>query len=385
MKSKEELKAELKSDLCWDLGWDCVRAEEVVSTQKENLPPEREKQSPLVNVTRRVIEPLCSLDEADKNFEGLYLDKSHVKLRLTESTLVLTPDGEAKFLFLKNVIPGVAVAHAWKTLQKLRFRPSKDSRRKALRGSGGGELLLGWIEFPRRGGGYEPILTADCKSQWPEFRALWPLLWTIQLLFWRYLRDCADKQIAKAQTATEPLVDHVFRAFFSDATFYPDREFHYQYYKQLEKENPDAFFRWYLQLLAHDCPEYFESLIHVADAAENGVNCHILPGLKDGKAMTGYTVPGTMFSTITINQTALFRSHADRNNLEGALGCLAAFGKFSGGELCFPRFGVSCPLEPGDLLIGDTNREQHGNIGPLVGTRISIVAYMRGDLSSKHE
>src|SRR5712692_2740508 len=160
MKSKEEL----MSDICWANDWDYVREEEVISVPRENLPPEREEESPLVNVKRVVIEPLCSL-EADKTFECLYLNKSNVKLRLTESTLVLTPEGEAKFLFLKNVIPGAVVAPAWKTLQMLRFRPSKDSRRKALRGSGGGELLLGWIEFPRRGGGYEPILTADTKSQ----------------------------------------------------------------------------------------------------------------------------------------------------------------------------------------------------------------------------
>jgi hypothetical protein len=214
---------------------------------------------------------------------------------------------------------------------------------------------------------------------------LWPLLQSIQHIFWRYLPDYADKQIAKAETANEPLVDHIFRAFFSDATFYPDREFQYQYYKQLEKENPDEFAQWYLQLLANQCPEYLESLIAAADVAQNGVNCHILPGVKDGKAMKGYTVPGTMFSTLTINQSALFRSHADRNNLAGALGCLAAFGNFSGGELCFPRFGVSCPFEPGDLLIGDTNREQHGNTGPLVGRRISVVTYMRSDLRPKSE
>lgn len=354
---------------------------------KEELMNEQEveERAPLLKINRMVREPLCSLEEADKNFEDLYLDRSHVKLRLTESTQILTPDGETKFLFLKNAIPAALVASAWDTLQKLRFRPSKDSRRKALRGSGGGELLLGWIEFPRRGRGKEPMLTSDTKSQWPEFHALWPLLQFIQYSFWRYLPDSADKQIAKAKTANEPLVDHAFRAFLSDATFYPDREFHYQSYKQLEKENPEAFYQWYLQLLANQSPEYFEKLMEAAGAAQNSVNCHTLPGVKDGKAMTGYTVPGTMFSTVTVNQTALFRSHADRNNLAGAFGCLAAFGNFSGGELCFPRFGISCPFEPGDLLIGDTNREQHGNIGPLAGTRISVVVYMRSDLGSKSD
>jgi len=40
-----------------------------------------------------VMEPLCSLEDAEKKFEDLYLNKSHVKLRLAESTQVLTPEG----------------------------------------------------------------------------------------------------------------------------------------------------------------------------------------------------------------------------------------------------------------------------------------------------
>jgi hypothetical protein len=38
---------------------------------------------------------------------------------------------------------------------------------------------------------------------------------------------------------------------------------------------------------------------------------------------------------------------------------------------------VAFPLSPGDLLIADNNNEQHGNIGPLAGNRISVVAYLR--------
>src|ERR1700677_1371793 len=137
MKSKEEL----MSDIGWANDGDSVsEGVEVRSVPMEKLSPEREELSSLVNLKKLELEPLCSLDEADENFEGRYLDKSHVKLRLTESTQVLTSDGETKLLFLKNVIPSGLVTSAWKTLQKLRFRPSKDSRRKALRGSGGGEL-----------------------------------------------------------------------------------------------------------------------------------------------------------------------------------------------------------------------------------------------------
>ncbi len=83
-----------------------------------------------------------------------------------------------------------------------------------------------------------------------------------------------------------------------------------------------------------------------------------------------------IFSTMTINKSTLFRSHADAKN-EGGLACLTAFGKWAGGEFCLPRLRVAFPMTPGSILIADNNNEQHGNIGPLVGNRISVVAYLR--------
>ena len=336
-------------------------------------------------VKKLSVTPVCSLSEAKEQFEGRYLNSSHVKLRLDESTQILTPDGETKLVFLKNVLPEPIVASAWRTLQKIHFRPSKDSRRKALRGSGGGEQLFGWLEFPQKGGGTAPILTAETRKQWPEFRALWLLLSFIQYWLWKQLPDIADKQRASADAAREHYVDYLFRVHLQEENtkFLPSRKECMEVYRQLEKDNPAEFEKWFTETFAHFNPEYFESLLGVAEAAQHGVKAAIVPGMKDGAAMMGYTIPGTMFSTVTVNQTALFRSHADGNNLASAMGCLAAFGSFSGGDLCFPRLGVSCPIRPGDLLIGDTNREQHGNIGPLVGSRISVVTYMRNELGTK--
>jgi hypothetical protein len=86
-----------------------------------------------------------------------------------------------------------------------------------------------------------------------------------------------------------------------------------------------------------------------------------------------------VFSTVTVNRNVIFRCHADGKN-NSALACLMTFGHFSGGYLCLPRLRVAFNLRPGDVLLADNNEEQHGNIGPLVGERISLVAYLR-DLS----
>jgi hypothetical protein len=337
--------------------------------------------APAPTSKKLTIAPLCSLEEAKERFEGKYLNESHVRLRLTESAQVVTPEGETKFLFLKNVLPAGNVASAWRTLRKLRFSPAKHSRRRALKTSAGGELLFGWILFPaqEKGGGLVPTLTADTRTQWPQFRTLWPLLWRIQHNFNQHLPEIANVQKAKAASAKEGYLDYLFRVHWQDADtkFWPDKKTHRAALEQCAMDNPEEFEQHFWEVFRICNPQYFGELVlaHL-ERREPAV-----PGRSQGAAMMGYTIPGTMFSTITVNKSALFRCHADGNNLPGALACLAAFGDFAGGDLCFPRFGVSCPIEPGDLLIGDNAFEQHGNIGPLSGERISVVAYMRDEFS----
>lgn len=337
--------------------------------------------APAHTIKKLTLAPLCSLEEARQRFEGKYLDSSHVKLRLTESAQVITPEGDTKFLFLKNVLPAGTVSRTWQTLRTLRFSPAKHSRRKALKTSMGGELLFGWILFPsqEKGGGLVPTLTADTRTQWPKFRNLWPLLWRIQHQFNQHLPEFANKQKAKAASARESYLDYLFRVHWQDADtkFWPDKKTHRAALEECALDNPEEFEQHFWEVFRISNPKYFgEIVLANLEKREPAV-----PGKSQGEAMMGYTVPGTMFSTITVNRSALFRAHEDGKNLDGALSCLSAFGDFAGGELCFPRFGISCPFEPGDVLIGDNANEQHGNIGPLSGERISVVAYMRDEFS----
>ena len=73
-------------------------------------------------------------------------------------------------------------------------------------------------------------------------------------------------------------------------------------------------------------------------------------------------------------------ANADKHNVDGTLGCLTPFGDYAGGTLVFPRFGVRAEVNPHDLLIADTNEELHGNLGPIVGQRYSIVACLHRSL-----
>ena len=100
------------------------------------------------------------------------------------------------------------------------------------------------------------------------------------------------------------------------------------------------------------------------------------------KAAAKFVIPGTSFSSLTINGNVLTRVHEDDGNAIGTVSCLTQLGEFSGGHICIPRFGVMFESQAGDLLIADIREEPHGNIGPVIGERIACIFYLRGGLLS---
>jgi hypothetical protein len=89
-----------------------------------------------------------------------------------------------------------------------------------------------------------------------------------------------------------------------------------------------------------------------------------------------YTIRGTVFSTVEFNRNIIFKAHEDGGNVEGTCVCITTIGRYAGGRLVFPRYGYSAELRPRDLLICDNNHELHGNLGPIVGDRYSVVAFL---------
>ena len=118
-------------------------------------------------------------------------------------------------------------------------------------------------------------------------------------------------------------------------------------------------------------PEEWER--QVALAKKNGHR--VLGSMLGNPDIPRLSDPDPIFSTITVNRNVPFKSHVDGGN--ESMACLATFGEFSGSYLCLPRLRVAFDIQPGDLLIADTNHEQHGSISPRTGTRISVVAYLR--------
>lgn len=109
-----------------------------------------------------------------------------------------------------------------------------------------------------------------------------------------------------------------------------------------------------------------------------------------------WVIPGTPFTTVTVNNTYPTGVHTDKGDLEAGFSTLAVFrnGDFEGGWLCFPEYRLGVDLQDRDVILFDAH-EWHGNTqfdpeperepgGKLVGDpgfeRISVVSYFRTNM-----
>lgn len=107
-----------------------------------------------------------------------------------------------------------------------------------------------------------------------------------------------------------------------------------------------------------------------------------------------WLVPGTPFTTITVNNTYATGVHKDAGDLAAGFSCLAVLrrGHYTGGRLCFPEYRVAVDMQDGDLILMDAH-DWHGNTAircphgaaeqavtdcpQCQGERISVVCYYR--------
>lgn len=100
----------------------------------------------------------------------------------------------------------------------------------------------------------------------------------------------------------------------------------------------------------------------------------------------GYVIPGTPFTTLTVNKTFRTAAHLDAGDLEEGFSNLSVLTNgagYSGGYLVLPEFRVAVNIRPGDLLLVANHSGIHGNTEIKVeegGERISLVAYFRENM-----
>lgn len=110
-----------------------------------------------------------------------------------------------------------------------------------------------------------------------------------------------------------------------------------------------------------------------------------------------WVVPGTPFTTITVNNSYPTGVHTDKGDLDEGFSSLAVMrkGSYEGGYLTFPEFRVAVNLKHGDMILMDAH-QWHGNTRMVCACgkdvvrpckecgaeRVSIVAYYRTQLTT---
>jgi hypothetical protein len=114
-------------------------------------------------------------------------------------------------------------------------------------------------------------------------------------------------------------------------------------------------------------PVAFKHAIKMAQEADSAFKKYAPLRYKNQKAITDMTdpnfvIPGTTFTTITMNRNFRTAGHRDSGDFPEGFGVMAYLqkGKILGGELCFPAWGIGLKLYNRDCVIFDPH-EIHMN------------------------
>jgi len=275
-----------------------------------------------------ILEPKLSYKAAKDKWLHKELYGFQPKYMPTVDTFYRTPDGVAKLIFLKDVLNADVYDKVLPVLADVKYDAAAGSRRGCLKGSPGGHALFGYTDnlvyLPQKNTKQTyPQLTAPSIHQWKLYRKMWPIVWNMEEALGNAVKDYwKGREI-------DDLRGPMFRYEDNLSNFFG-------YPEEVRREEEWNF--W-------------------------------------------YSIGGSNFTSITLNHNTRFLAHTDKGNSDGALSCLACWGTWRGGELCFPRLDVAIAVGKRDLCICDCPRELHGTLSPTQGTRYSMVVYTRQGLT----
>ena len=134
-----------------------------------------------------------------------------------------------------------------------------------------------------------------------------------------------------------------------------------------------------------DYPDKYKKLIPLVKEIDKYYKQYIPKHYKKQRLkadQTPFKIDDTSFTTITTNVNFQTTVHCDKGDDKEGFGNLAVIeqGKYTGGETCFPQYGIGVNVRTGDILYMDVH-EPHGNL-PIIlesddAKRLSIVCYLR--------
>lgn len=289
----------------------------------------------------------CLPDKDVVALEGHKIDLSYADVVVRDSAKVLKPDGSPLMIYIKDALPRNLIAEAFRVLKQVDF-DSGGSNRGMAAGIITPETDLGDnIEIEEVNGKatrYYKIREDGTRS---NTSGAIPVRTAIIGYFDRYARTPFCRQTAF--TADNP-------------------ELWQEILPYIQKVN-DVFKQY--------APENWESQKKFID-----------------RVHPDFVIPGTIFTTLTVNRSWRTACHKDAGDYRNGLGCMTAMegGSYSGGELIFPKYRCAVDMRTGGVALCDVH-SLHAN-SPIVGVpgqflRISCVFYARSGMaecgSSKFE
>jgi hypothetical protein len=137
-----------------------------------------------------------------------------------------------------------------------------------------------------------------------------------------------------------------------------------------------------------DFPEKFKKMVPLIKEIDKYYEQFIPEnyGFQKKKAnQTPFHIADTAFTTITTNVNYQTAVHTDKGDDAEGFGNLAVIehGEYTGGETCFPQYGIGVDVRTKDILFMDVH-QVHGNMPVELKTkdakRLSIVCYLRTNI-----
>lgn len=137
-----------------------------------------------------------------------------------------------------------------------------------------------------------------------------------------------------------------------------------------------------------DFPDKFKKIMPLINDIDSYYNKYIPDKYKKQKYkanQTPFRIGNTSFTTITTNVNYQTTVHTDKGDDVDGFGNLVVIenGKYSGGETCFPQYGIGVDVRTGDVLYMDVH-QPHGNLPIILDSkdskRLSIVCYLRKNI-----
>ena len=257
---------------------------------------------------------LMSDSDFKEKYEGTHFDETAVKQLINEDYDVygIEADGSKKLLakFRKSVLPKETVQIGWDSFRTLAM-PGRN------RGAAAGPIDLNSPYWKKR----KPIKT-DKWSTWYEEKG------------------------KEGKMRVNNLVASGVIGFYEETPF------------MKAACRMTVYTRGYLHLFLHGLPfiqsidKQFKKLV----PKEHKRQLDIVSSKPD------YQIPGTAFSTVTVNLNFRTAVHKDAGDFKGGFGNLSVieWGRYKGGYTLFPRFGIAFDVRTADFIAMDVH-EWHCN------------------------